>query len=64
MDRLIGTVSTGVRTPIIETGDNLVDIVFDSVNKAVESKNIEINDKDVVCITESLVARAQGNYAS
>ena len=45
-------------------GDNLVDIVFDSVNKAVESKNIEINDKDVVCITESLVARAQGNYAS
>ena len=64
MDRLIGTVSMGVRTPIIETGDNLVDIVFDSVNKAVESKNIEINDKDVVCITESLVARAQGNYAS
>ncbi len=63
MDRLIGTVSMGVRTPIIETGDNLVDIVFDSVNKAVESKNIEINDKDVVCITESLVARAQVTFA-
>ena len=47
MDRLIGTVSMGVRTPIIETGDNLVDIVFDSVNKAVESKNIEINDKEI-----------------
>lgn len=64
MDRLIGTVSMGVRTPIIETGDNLEDIVFDSVVKAVKSNDIKIKDKDVVCITESLVARAQGNYAS
>ena len=64
MNRYIGTVSIGVRTPIIETGDNISDIVFDSVNKAVESENLEIKDRDVVCITESLVARAQGNYAS
>lgn len=64
MQRYIGTVSMGVRTPIIEKGDDLVSIVFDSVNKAVESKNLEMNDKDVVCITESLLARAQGNYAS
>lgn len=64
MDRLIGTVSMGVRTPIIETGDNLEDIVFDSVVDAVKSNDIKVNDKDVVCITESLVARAQGNYAT
>mgnify|MGYP001106909312 FL=1 len=64
MDRLIGTVSMGVRTPIIETGDNLIDIVFDSVNEAVKSRDIKVNDKDVVCVTESLLARAQGNYAT
>lgn len=64
MQRYIGTVSMGVRTPIIEKGDDLISIVYDSVNKAVESKNIEINDKDVISITESLLARAQGNYAS
>ncbi|MGO3018957.1 MAG: coenzyme F420-0:L-glutamate ligase [Anaerococcus sp.] len=64
MQRYIGTVSMGVRTPIIEKGDDLVSIVYDSVNKAVESKNIEINDRDVISITESLLARAQGNYAS
>ncbi|MDY3005599.1 coenzyme F420-0:L-glutamate ligase [Anaerococcus sp. AGMB00486] len=64
MDRLIGTVSMGVRTPIIKTGDNLEDIVFDSVVNAVKSNDIKINDKDVICVTESLVARAQGNYAS
>lgn len=64
MERYIGTVSIGVRAPIIETGDNLVEIVYDSVNKAVEGNNLEMKDRDVVAVTESLLARAQGNYAT
>jgi hypothetical protein len=64
MQRIIGTRSTGLRAPIIEKGDNLEDIVFDTVKRAVTDNNITLNDKDVVCVTESLVARAQGNYAS
>ncbi len=64
MDRYIGTVSMGVRAPIIEEGDDLVEVVFDSVNKAVESAGLSMNDKDVVAVTESLVARSQGNYAT
>lgn len=62
MKRYVGTLSFGVRTPIIKTGDNLVDIVTDSVIKALDSENLSMRDKDVVCITESLLARAQGNY--
>ena len=64
MKRYIGTRTFGLRAPIIEKGDDLVEIVSQSVKDASESHNIEINDKDVVCVTESLVARAQGNYAS
>lgn len=64
MNRYIGTRSIGLRAPIIEKGDDLVQIVFDSVKNATNNHNIEINDKDVVCVTESLVARAQGNYAN
>lgn len=64
MKRYIGTRTFGLRAPIIEKGDDLVEIVSKSVKDASESHNIEINDKDVVCVTESLVARAQGNYAS
>lgn len=64
MERIIGTKSMGLRAPIIEKGDDLESIVFDTVKKAVENHNLTINDKDVVCVTESLVARAQGNYAS
>lgn len=64
MKRYIGTRTFGLRAPIIEKGDDLVEIVTKSVKDASESHNIEINDKDVVCVTESLVARAQGNYAS
>ena len=64
MKRYIGTRTFGLRAPIIEKGDDLVEIVSQSVKDATESHNIEINDKDVVCVTESLVARAQGNYAS
>lgn len=64
MKRYIGTRTFGLRAPIIEKGDDLVEIVTKSVKDASENHNIEIDDKDVVCVTESLVARAQGNYAS
>ena len=64
MERYIGTVVRGIRTPIVKKGDDLVDIVCDSMIKAVESENIQMRDKDVVAITESLVARSQGNYAT
>lgn len=64
MERYIGTVVRGIRTPIVKNGDDLVDIVCDSMIKAVESENIQMRDKDVVAVTESLVARSQGNYAT
>ena len=64
MERVIGTVVRGLRCPIIKEGDNIEQIVVDSVLKAAESENITINDKDIVTVTESIVARAQGNYAS
>lgn len=64
MERYFGTVVRGIRTPIVKEGDNLSDIVFDSVVKAIESQSIKLVDKDVVAITESLLARAQGNYVS
>ena len=64
MERKIGTVSRGVRCPIIREGDNLVDIVVNSVLEAAESEGFELRNRDVIGITESIVARAQGNYAS
>lgn len=64
MERIVGTRSLGLRAPIIEKGDDLEEIVFETVKNASENHNITVNDKDVVCVTESLVARAQGNYAS
>lgn len=64
MERIVGTVVRGIRCPIIKEGDNIEQIVVDSVLNAVESENIVLNDKDVVTITESVVARSQGNYAS
>ncbi len=64
MERRIGTVSRGVRCPIIREGDNLVDITVDSVLAAANSEGFELRDRDVIGITESIVARAQGNYAS
>ena len=64
MERKVGTVSRGVRCPIIREGDNLVDIVVESVMGAAESEGFELRDRDVVGITESIVARAQGNYAA
>ena len=64
MERKIGTVSRGVRCPIIREGDNLCDIVVNSVLEAAQSEGFELRNRDVVGITESIVARAQGNYAT
>ena len=62
--RLVGTVSRGIRCPIIREGDNLAEIVSDSVLAAAESEGFALRDRDVICMTESIVARAQGNYAT
>ena len=64
MERKVGTISRGIRCPIIREGDNLAEIVVDSVLDAAESEGLEIRDRDVISVTESVVARAQGNYAS
>ena len=64
MERRVGTVSRGIRCPIIREGDNLVDIAVESVLGAAESEGFELRDRDVIALTESIVARAQGNYAS
>jgi hypothetical protein len=64
MERMIGTVSRGIRAPIIRQGDDIVDIVVSSVLAAAETGHFEFNDRDVVAVTEAVVARAQGNYAS
>lgn len=64
MSRRLGTVSRGVRCPIIKEGDDLVSIVTDSIILASEEENFPLNNRDVVAITESIVARAQGNYAT
>jgi len=64
MSRMVGTISRGVRAPIIRSGDNLVDIVTASVLEAAESEGYEIRDRDIIAMTEAIVARAQGNYAS
>ncbi len=64
MERKVGTISRGIRCPIIRQGDDLVKIVTDSVLEAADSEGFEIRDKDVIAVTESIVARAQGNYAS
>ena len=63
-ERLVGTVSRGIRLPIIRQGDDLADIVTDSVLKAAASEGFALRDRDVISITESIVARAQGNYCS
>ncbi len=64
MERLVGTVSRGVRAPIIRQGDDIVEIVVNSVLEAAKADNFEIYDKDVIAVTEAVVARAQGNYVS
>ena len=64
MERKIGTVSRGVRCPIIREGDNLAEITVNSVLEAAESEGFSLRDKDVIALTESIVARCQGNYAT
>lgn len=63
MSRMVGTVSRGLRAPIIRSGDNLVEIVTNSVLEASADDGFTIHDRDVVAMTEAIVARAQGNYA-
>ncbi|MBQ9806160.1 MAG: coenzyme F420-0:L-glutamate ligase [Clostridia bacterium] len=63
-ERRVGTVSRGIRCPIIREGDDLAAIVTDSVLEAAESEGFELHDRDVISMTESIVARAQGNYAT
>jgi len=62
--RKVGTVSRGIRCPIFREGDDLAAIVTDTVIEAAESEGFELRDRDVISITESVVARVQGNYAS
>ena len=64
MERKVGTISRGIRCPIIREGDDLVEIAVNSVLEAAASEGYEIRNRDVVALTESIVARAQGNYAS
>ncbi len=63
-ERRVGTISRGIRCPIIRKGDDLAAIVADSVLEAAEIEGFELRDRDVIAMTESIVARAQGNYAS
>ena len=64
MERRVGTVSRGIRCPIIREGDDLAKIVVDSVLGAAEAEGFSLRDRDVISVTESIVARAQGNYAT
>ncbi len=64
MSRMFGTVSRGVRAPIIRNGDNIVEIVIASVLEASKVEGVAFHDKDIVAMTEAVVARAQGNYAT
>ena len=64
MSRMVGTISRGVRAPIIKNGDDIVKIVTDSVLEAAKCDGFEIHDRDIIAMTEAIVARAQGNYAT
>jgi len=64
MERRVGTVSRGIRCPIIREGDDIATIVVNSVVEASQAEGFDLRDRDVVAVTESVVARAQGNYAS
>ena len=63
-ERRIGTVARGVRAPIIRQGDDIAEIVVNSVLEAAASEGLSLRDRDVVAVTEAVVARAQGNYAT
>ncbi len=64
MMRTVGTTVRGIRAPIVKEGDNIINIVVDSVINASKYENFELRDKDIIGITESLIARTQGNYAN
>ena len=64
MGKMVGTTSRGIRTPIIRGGDNLVEIVADSVIEAAKDEGFEIRDRDIIAATEAIVARAQNNYVT
>lgn len=64
MKKMVGTISRGIRTPIIRSGDNLVQIVTDSILEAAKSEKFKIKDRDIIAVTEAIVARAQNNYAT
>lgn len=64
MERRVGTISRGIRCPIIREGDDLVSIAVESVLGAAESEGFSLRDRDIIALTESIVARAQGNYVS
>ena len=64
MSRTVGTISRGIRTPIIRSGDDLVTIIADSVLEASKESKFEIKDRDIIAATEAIVARAQNNYAT
>ncbi|MBR2595099.1 MAG: coenzyme F420-0:L-glutamate ligase, partial [Solobacterium sp.] len=64
MERISGTVSRGLRAPIIKTGDDLSTIAVDTLMKAVDNGEVVPRDRDILCITESVLARAQGNYCT
>ena len=64
MERLTGTVARGIRTPIIREGDDIAEIAVRSVLDAARAERFELNDRDVIAVTEAVVARAQGNYAT
>ena len=62
--RMVGTTSRGIRTPIIKEGDNLANIVVDSVIKASKNEEFKIHDKDIICVTEAVVGISEGNYCT
>ena len=62
MERRVGTISRGIRCPIIREGDNLADIIVENVLEAAKSEGFELRDRDVIAATESIVARAQDVY--
>ena len=64
MSRTLGTVVRGVRAPIFREGDDIVAVTVDTVVNAIRANDITPHDKDVVAVTESVVARCQGNYAT
>src|SRR5699024_6500403 len=64
MNRTVGPVVRGIRAPIIKAGDDIVEVVVETLLNSPREASYEINDRDIIALTESIVARAQGNYAS